>query len=108
MYERLDYKVDFNPVEGYWDIHGILKESLELPDYYGGSLDALYDCLTDLIGYECHIEIYGLERLKRYDNYGECLIKVFRGAKHAYDDDGFDERFHVTIVHKDGSREEIE
>ena len=25
-----------------------MKEALELPDYYGGNLDALHDCLTDI------------------------------------------------------------
>ena len=107
MLERYDYKVDFSPIEGYWDIHGILKESLELPDYYGGSLDALHDCLTDLLAYENHIEIYGLEKLRRYDNYGERLILVFRAAKH-YCDSKYAERFNVVIVHEDGKREEIE
>lgn len=28
--------------------HEYLKELLELPEYYGKNLDALYDCLTDL------------------------------------------------------------
>ena len=30
------------------EIHAILKEALDLPAYYGGNLDALYDCLTEL------------------------------------------------------------
>ncbi len=29
-------------------VHSYLKELLELPEYYGNNLDALYDCLTDL------------------------------------------------------------
>ena len=28
--------------------HEYLKEVLNLPEYYGKNLDALYDCLTDL------------------------------------------------------------
>ena len=28
--------------------HDALSEALELPEWYGRSLDALYDCLTDL------------------------------------------------------------
>ncbi|MGN0203470.1 MAG: barstar family protein [Coprococcus sp.] len=28
--------------------HGYLAERLKLPDYYGGNLDALYDCLTEI------------------------------------------------------------
>ena len=29
--------------------HKILKEKLELPDFYGENLDALWDCLTGFI-----------------------------------------------------------
>ena len=29
-------------------IHDYLKRKLGLPDYYGGNLDALYDCLTGI------------------------------------------------------------
>ena len=34
--------------------HDYLMEALNLPDYYGKNLDALYDCLTEI---ECEIEI---------------------------------------------------
>lgn len=30
------------------EAHTYLKESLELPEYYGNNLDALYDCLGDM------------------------------------------------------------
>mgnify|MGYP002514582791 FL=1 len=30
--------------------HDYLKEALNLPDYYGKNLDALYDCLTEIDG----------------------------------------------------------
>lgn len=29
-------------------LHDELRRQLALPEYYGGTLDALYDCLTDL------------------------------------------------------------
>ena len=28
--------------------HALIREALGFPAYYGGNLDALYDCLTDL------------------------------------------------------------
>ncbi len=28
--------------------HEYMKKELELPDYYGKNLDALYDCLTEM------------------------------------------------------------
>ncbi|WP_145146969.1 barstar family protein [Paenibacillus xylanexedens] len=31
------------------ELHQQLKEKLALPDFYGGSLDALWDCLTGTI-----------------------------------------------------------
>ena len=36
--------------------HDYLIRKLDLPDYYGRNLDALYDCLTD-IGVETQIEL---------------------------------------------------
>lgn len=40
--------LNFSEAETVQDIHGILKEALQFPEYYGENLDALYDCLTDL------------------------------------------------------------
>lgn len=36
-------------------VHDYLKEMLEFPEYYGKNLDALYDCLTDLVDVEITI-----------------------------------------------------
>lgn len=36
-------------------VHDYLKEMLEFPEYYGKNLDALYDCLTDLMDVEITI-----------------------------------------------------
>ena len=103
---KFNYKVDFSSLEDYGQIHKILKESLKFPDYYGGNLDALFDCLTDMLSWESHIEIYGLENLEKYNGYDKRLIKVFSDAKN--DCNGrFSDRFFATIVHKDGTREEI-
>lgn len=37
--------------------HEYLKEMLELPEYYGKNLDALYDCLTEMEETEVLIEL---------------------------------------------------
>ncbi|WP_458464258.1 barstar family protein [Paenibacillus sp.] len=31
------------------ELHQQLKDKLDLPDFYGGNLDALWDCLTGMI-----------------------------------------------------------
>ncbi len=57
-------------LDGMRGVHEAFREALELPDYYGYNLDALYDCLTDA-GEEITVEIpdpLGLSRElgKRY------------------------------------------
>ena len=44
------YIVDFSKVKHYIEIHEVLKRDLDFPDYYGGNTDALWDCLTDMLG----------------------------------------------------------
>lgn len=41
--------------------HDYLKEALNLPDYYGKNLDALYDCLTEI---ECEIELINADEVE--------------------------------------------
>jgi len=36
--------------------HEYLKEVLELPEYYGNNLDALHDCLEEMISVEIIVE----------------------------------------------------
>ena len=44
--------------------HRYLKEKLELPDYCGSNLDALYDCLTEKE--EMEIEVENREQAQDY------------------------------------------
>ena len=107
MLDTYRYTVDFRNVEYYIEIHEVLKRDLEFPDYYGGNLDALWDCLTDMLGDISIIEIYNSEVIsKKYHEEWQGIIEVFRETKHAYNDK-YSDRFFVTIVHKDGTREEI-
>lgn len=36
--------------------HAYLKEALGLPDYYGNNLDALHDCLEEMVDVEIIVE----------------------------------------------------
>ncbi len=40
--------IDGGAVKTMEDIHRTFAEALDFPEWYGGNLDALYDCLTDL------------------------------------------------------------
>lgn len=42
-----EYNIDLKNIYSADDLHELLGEILPLPEYYGGTLDALYDVLTD-------------------------------------------------------------
>ncbi|MCI9336452.1 MAG: barstar family protein [Lachnospiraceae bacterium] len=61
-------------------LHDILASSLELPEWYGRNLDALYDCLTDA---DQETEVRILHKDALYENlggYGPALERVLRQA----------------------------
>ncbi len=75
--------VDFSGVKYYSEIHEIIKEAFDFPDYYGKNLDALWDCLTDLSGEVIHVEIHGMSVIReRFDTTAEELIGIFKEWKH--------------------------
>ena len=51
--------------------HDYLMEALDLPDYCGKNLDALYDCLTEI---ECEIELVNAGEVD------EDIIETFKDA----------------------------
>lgn len=53
--------------------HAYLAERLELPDYYGGNLDALYDCLTE-IGEETQLILKMAENHRDNINFKKILM----------------------------------
>ena len=56
--------IDGRKIKSKEDLHQTMKVQLELPEYYGANLDALYDCLTTTVE---SIEIYveDEEKLKK-------------------------------------------
>lgn len=60
--------------------HTYLKEILHLPDYYGRNLDALYDCLCEIIT-KTTITIPRVIASDGYlGEYGKTMIAVFHDA----------------------------
>ena len=81
--ETYNYKVHFSKINSFADLHGTLKESLDLPYYYGENLDALYDCLREIGCSKVTIEITGYENVRAfYPEYCEKLFSVFLDFKH--------------------------
>lgn len=56
-------------------LHETLATALHFPEWYGGNLDALYDCLTD-IQEETVIRLVNLEELD--DHLGDYTERFFR------------------------------
>lgn len=74
--------LDFSDCKYISEIHRIIKNSLELPVWYGENLDALWDCLTGVI--ETPIEIIinpATSASLEIKDYIKDVIDVFKEAK---------------------------
>lgn len=61
--------------------HDFLKQSLDLPDFYGRNFNALWDCLTGGIGFPLTIIWKNFTKSKKYlGNDAELALSVFKDA----------------------------
>lgn len=66
-------------------VHDLLLEKLELPDYYGRNLDALYDLLSE---YPKKLNITVIHKDAMRDslgNYANALLRTFEDAASAFE-----------------------
>ena len=61
--------------------HEYLAKVLELPEYYGKNLDALYDCLTEKG--PCTVVLAGAEVLRQWGGYGARVLAAIEQAAEA-------------------------
>ena len=95
------YTIDFRKVEYYLEMHFVIREALDFPDYYGCNWDAFWDCLNDMYGDPIHIEIIGLEVIERkFGDSAEKMIEILRRFKHV-DNDLFSDSIKIEIVSGD-------
>ncbi len=70
--------LDFTGCRYLGEIHKVLKEQFEFPDYYGENLSALWDCMSDYCSGDLHVYIKGLSDLpKEFDDYMNKIWKIF-------------------------------
>ena len=92
------YTLDFTKVEHYSDMHLIIREALDWPEYYGCNWDAFWDCLTNMLGRSIHIEIIGLEVIERkFGNASKIMIETLKEFKH-YDNDEYVNEIRIDII----------
>ena len=73
-----EYFIDCEKLCGRRAAHRDLAKALEFPDYYGNSLDALFDCMTEKA--ECVILFRGAAELYKNGGYGARILDVMRDA----------------------------
>ena len=102
MYQYKEkYTIDFTKVNHYLEMHFVIRQALDFPDYYGCNWDAFWDCLTDMVGRPINIEIIGLDVIERkFDNAAKMMIDMLREFKH-YDDDYYAHEIQIEIVSGD-------
>lgn len=72
-------------------LHELIAEGLQFPDWYGGNLDALYDCLTGVYD-ETHIILKNFAKLE--ENLGSYALSVRKVLLKADEDNDY---LHVSI-----------
>jgi len=60
--------------------HAYLKKKLDFPDYYGENLDALYDCLGEIMEETTIVVPGGIGDKDHLGEYGQRMLQVFRDA----------------------------
>ena len=81
-----EYTLDFSKVKTIWDFHQALKDDLELLDYYGRNMDALWDCITADIEHPAIIFVKGLHALpKSLEDKKRILLEIFNDAIQWYE-----------------------
>ena len=88
MYQyRTPYILDFRNVKYYSEMHKIIKEAFDCPDYYGENWDAFWDCLTDMVGRAIHIQIYGLDIMqKKFPSGCQIMLETLDELRHFRND----------------------
>ncbi len=92
------YILDFTNIKYYSEIHMIIKEELDFPDYYGCNLDALWDCLTNMVGRPIHIQIVGWDVIeRRFYERAKLFMDIFKEFKH-YNGNRYVDQINIEIV----------
>ena len=79
--------IDFSICKYPMDLHNQLSKKLELPEWYGNNLDALWDMLTGFIETPISITVIFKPDTKAAENLKENVLKIIETFKEAAQDD---------------------
>ena len=75
------YKLDFSKVNYINEVHQIIKDELDFPDYYGMNWYAFWDCLTDMVGDPIHIELIEMERVQnKFPHHAKIMLDILKNT----------------------------
>jgi ribonuclease inhibitor len=79
--------IDFSKCKYPMDLHNEIRGKLELPEWYGNNLDALWDMLTGFIETPIEITVIYKPENKAAENLKENVLKVIETFKEASEED---------------------
>ena len=92
----LKYEIDASKFDSRADAHREMKKVFEGREYYGNSLDALYDVLTTIFD-DCEITVKSL-------NLAEDKIGVYAKKIRTVFEDAAEENEHIKVTFVDGKK----
>lgn len=100
MENKVYYTVDFKGVNSRQVLYERIIDGLKFPDHCGMSIDAFWDCLTDMIGHGIVITFDNFDHMEAYDKkYAEKLREILERSKH-FAGGAFYNTYEVYIVRK--------
>ncbi len=79
--------IDFSKCKYPMDLHNEIREKLELPEWYGNNLDALWDMLTGFIETPVTITVTFKPETQAAENLRESVLKIIETFKEASEED---------------------
>lgn len=80
--------IDGRDFENIKVLHDVLKDKLDFPDYYGGNLDALWDCLTGWVDLPLTLVLINFEFSKKFlGSYADDVLEVLLEAQEELEDE---------------------
>ena len=79
--------IDFSECKYPMDLHNEIREKLELPEWYGNNLDALWDMLTGFIETPINIKVIFKPENKAAENLKESVLKIIETFEEAAEED---------------------
>ena len=79
--------IDFSKCKYPLDLHNEIREKLELPEWHGNNLDALWDALTGFIETPITITVTFKPETQATENLRESVLKIIEIFKEASEED---------------------